>query len=271
MNGPVKLLLFVLIMISAGIAEAGGIGVGIHSGYGAIKYEHHTSFMGSDIKSESSQDVILFGVSGEYSFSELNNFYAGVTTDWAFGLKDNETTKNQGIQIQSNDMKIFSQFYDFRFGYKKSGRDYYYRLYMSGGWDGIDINRDKFVHQLYISTGNDIKEDISLWRAGGGAGFGYSLGDWALDGRVAYAYYISGEIKYSSLPQITFNTNGSCLDMGVGIARNITDKSGFYVGISYTLLELDESDIILNSSVRAIFPQSRVEILTGMVNINYSF
>jgi len=270
MNSFVKLLVFILIIVSAGIAEAGGAGVGIHSGYGVIKYEHHTSFMGSDIKSESSQDVILFGVSGEYSFSEPINFYAGVTTDWALGLKDNETTKDHGIQIQSNDMRTFSQFYDFRFGYKNSGRDYYYRLYVAGGWDGVHIKRDQFLQQKYPAEGVN-KEDISLWRAGAGAGFGYTLGNWALDGRIAYAYYLSGEVKFSSLPQNTFDTNGSCLDMGVGIVRKITEKTSFYVGVSYTLLELDESVIKHSNSVWAVFPQSRIEILTGVVNLNYSF
>ena len=270
MNGPVKFILFLLIMISAGIAEAGGAGVGIHSGYGVIKYEEHSSSMGSSIESESSQDVILLGVSGEYSFSELTNFYTGITTDWAFGLKDNETTTKDGIQIQSNDMKIFSQFYDFRFGYKNSGRDYYYRLYAAGGWDGIHIKRDEFALQGEIVPGG-IKEDFSLWRAGAGAGFGYTLGNWALDGRIAYAYYISGEVKNSSYPQYTFDTNGSCLDMGAGIARKITDKTSFYVGVSYTLLELDESEIIRSGLLQAVFPQSRTEILTGVVNLSYSF
>ena len=226
--------------------------------------------MGSPIESESSQDVILFGVSGEYSFSELINFYAGITTDWAFGLKDIETTKKDGIQIQSNDMKIFSQFYDFRFGYKNSARDYYYRLYVAGGWDGIHIKRDEFVLQGETVPGG-IKEDFSLWRTGVGAGFGYTLSNWALDGRIAYAYYISGEVKNGGMPQYTFDTNGNCLDMGVGVLRKITEKSGFYMGVSYTLLELDESEIIRSGLLEAVSPQSRTEILTGVVNLNYSF
>jgi hypothetical protein len=285
MNISVKYLVFLLIIVSAGIAEAGGAGVGIHSGYGVIEYDEHSVSMGSPIESESSQDVILFGVSGEYSFSEpINffgvsgeysfsepiNFYVGVTTDWAFGQKDNEITKDHGFQIQSNDMRIFSQFYDFRFGYKNSGRDYYYRIYVAGGWDGIHIKRDEFVFQSETVSGA-IKEDFSLWRAGAGAGFGYTLSNWALDGRIAYAYYVSGEIKNGSFPQHTFDTNGSCLDMGVGIARKITNKTSAYIGVSYTLLELDESEIIQNGLMQAVFPQSKTEILTGVVNLNYSF
>ncbi len=270
MNNTFKLLIFFLILISSGIGEAGSIGVGIHSGYGVIEYEERSSSWGSDLESKSSQNVVLFGVSGEYSFSELKNFYAGITTDWALGLKDNEVWEEDDIQIQTNDMRISAQFYDFRFGYKNIGKDYYYRLYVSGGWDGIHFKRDKFLKQGETVPGS-ITEDISLWRTGAGAGFGYSLGEWALDARIAYAYFPVGKVENSSLPQFTFETNGVCFDMGVGIARKIAEKTSFYIGGSYTLIELDESDKMRSGLLQAVYPKSRTEMIIGVVNLSYSF
>ncbi|MBI5674592.1 MAG: hypothetical protein HZC48_02030 [Nitrospirae bacterium] len=273
MNSNLKIIIFFiisLILIHAGCAYAGNFGMGFHGGYGVLKYEESTSALGGDLESESSQNVILFGVSGEYSFPNIRNFYADITTDWAVGLKDDEVWKENGVEIQSNDMRAFAQFYDFRFGYKNSFNDFYYRYYLSGGWDGMHFSRNKFIMQGELAS-ESITEDISLWRMGGGAGFGYKPGQWALDGRIAYAYYSAGKVENSSMPQFRFDTDGTCFDAGIGVARAINKNMSFYFGGSYTFIKLNESEIEQSGLTRAVFPESRTEIITGMANISYSF
>jgi len=273
MNNLLQKIIFIticLILIHAGCAYAGNFGMGLHGGYGVLKYGERTSALGSDLESESSQNVILFGVSGEYSFPNISNFYTGITTDWAVGLKDDEVWKENGLEVQTNDMRAFAQFYDFRLGYKNSSNNFYYRYYLSGGWDGMHFSRDKFVTQG-DPVSESITEDISLWRMGAGAGFGYKPGRWALDGRIAYAYYPVGKVDNSSLPQFRFDTNGTCFDVGIGAARAINKNMSFYFGGSYTFIKLSESEIEENSLIRAVFPESRTEIITGVANIAYSF
>jgi hypothetical protein len=242
----------------------------VHSGYGSIKYEEQSTAFGSNIESESSQDVILFGISGEYSFPGTNKFYTGITTDWAFGLKDEEKWRQDSTVNQSNDVRITAQFYDFRLGYKDSRDNLYYRLYVSGGWDGLHFKRDKFVWRG-IEVNDTVSEDIGLWRAGIGAGLGYKMDKWALDGRAAYSYYTVAEIDNSALPQFEFRTEGACIDFGIGAAREIFQNTGFYFGGSYTLIKLQESDVMRSGSLQAVFPESRTEIITGVVNLTYSF
>ena len=273
MNGIPKKIIFLLIaliLFYAGSVHAGNFGVGLHGGYGVLKYDERTSALGSDLESESSQNVILFGVSGEYTFPNISNFYTGITTDWAVGLKDDEVWKENGFEIQTNDIRAFEQFYDFRLGYKNSSNNFYYRYYLSGGWDGMHFSRDKFVTQVE-PVSETVTEDISLWRMGAGAGFGYKPGKWALDGRIAYAYYPVGKMENSSLPQFRFDTNGTCFDAGIGVARAINKNMSLYFGGSYTFIKLNESEIEENSLTRAVFPESRTEIITGMANLSYSF
>lgn len=270
MNCRIIFLIICLTLIQTGMANAGNFGMGVHAGYGVLNYEENTSALGSDIESDSSQNVILFGVSGEYTFPSMSNFYADVTTDWAVGLKDEEVWKENGFEIQTNDMRAFAQFYDFRLGYKDSFNNFYYRYYLSGGWDGMHFSRDKFVIQGE-PVSETVTEDISLWRMGAGAGFGYKPGKWALDGRIAYAYYPVGKVENSSLPQFRFDTDGTCFDAGIGAARAINKNMSFYFGGSYTFIKLNESDIEENSLTRAVFPESRTEIITGMANISYAF
>lgn len=264
------LCLFIFIFLCAeGSAETGSAGIGMHSGFGEMTYKEHSTALESDVQSESSQTVLLVGLSGEYSFSQPMNIYVGLTTDWAIGLEGNETTIIDRVEAQTNDLRLFVQFYDFRIGYKGSGERSYYRLYLSGGWDGFDLSRETFFPQG-VAAGES-EEEISLWRTGAGAGFGYKMSNWAIDGRIAYAYYVSGSVKNSSFPRFTFNTNGSCFDTGAGIAIELTDKTRSYIGISYTLLELDESGVVGDELYRAVFPKSRMEILTGVINLNYAF
>ncbi|MEF9476337.1 MAG: hypothetical protein L0958_06625 [Candidatus Mariimomonas ferrooxydans] len=105
----------------------------------------------------------------------------------------------------------------------------------------------------------------------GGISLGYKIGKWALDSRASYAYFPFAEINDSSLSAFTFDTNGTCLDAGLGIARMITKNMGFYAGGSYTLLTLDESDVMQRGSIKAVSPESEIEILLGIVNLTYAF
>lgn len=271
-NLPQKIIFLIisLILIHAGCAYAGNLGMGLHAGYGVLNYEESTSALGSDLESDSSQNVILFGVSGEYTFPNMSNFYADVTTDWAVGLKDEEIWKENGVEVQTNDMKAFAQFYDFRLGYKNGANNFYYRYYLSGGWDGMHFKRDKFIVQGE-SLSASVTEDISLWRMGAGAGLGYKQGKWALDGRIAYSYYPIANVENSSLPQFRFDTDGSCFDFGIGAARTISKNMGFYFGGSYTLIKLNESGIEEDGLTRAVFPESRTEIITAVANVTYAF
>ena len=248
---------------------AGNLGFGLHAGYGVIKFEEKETFFGNNFESASEQNVIIFGGSGEYSFKRYEKVYVGVTTDWAFGLEDTETQKQGGVEVQTNDMNLFGEFYDLRLGYKNSLDVFYYRLYVSGGWDGLHFERDGFVLQG-SRVNKTSTEDISLWRTGIGAGFGYKVGKWAVDGRVAYSYYPEGETKDSSLPQYRFDTEGTCLDAGVGIARSVTEGMNFYLGISYTLQKLRGKPTV-NSPFHSILWKSKLEILVGMLNLAYAF
>ncbi len=264
------LLVSTIIIFSSSASSAGNFGVGVHAGYGTLKYEESSSAFGTNVESKSSQKVALMGMSGEYTFQKLKNFYAGITTDWASGRGDTETWKENNIQTQTNDMEVFGQFYDLRFGYKNNSNDFNYRLYASGGWDGINFKRDKFIWRGSSAAGRST-EDFSLWRTGLGPGLGYKINKWALDARAAYSYYPKGTVENSSYSQFEFDTDGTCLDLGFGIARELTEKINFYIGGSYTLLKLDQSDIITEGSTRAVFPDSKMEILAGMVNLRYAF
>lgn len=258
------------IVFFAGIVDAGNFGAGVHSGYGILKYEEQTSAFGTKVESKSTQNVILFGVSGEYSFSKPKNLYVNITTDWVFGLQGNETWKENNTQIQATDIKIFEQFYDLRFGYKNSINNFHYRFYVSGGRDIFHFKRDKFIWRGTPLTGN-VTEDINLWRIGIGTGFGYKLDRWAIDGRLAYENYPVSKVNNSSLPQFTFDTNGTVLDMGFGMAYGITQNVNFYFGGSYSLLKFEQSDIMQSGSIQAVYPENKTEIILGMLNLTYAF
>ncbi|MBI5056786.1 MAG: hypothetical protein HZB61_09250 [Nitrospirae bacterium] len=259
--GP--LIIFSIILF-CNVANA-GTGIGTHAGYGAIKYEEETSSPGADHESTSTLSTILFGVSGEYSFSKQANFFTGLTTDWAIGLTDDETHKENGAKFQTNDLNIFGQFYDIRFGYKNGVGNLYYRMYVSGGWDGMRLKRSSVVEQDIEKPGTT-SQDISLWRTGGGFGMGYKFGDWALDGRAAYAYYPKGTVKKKNSSEIKFDTNGTCLDLGAGLANEITRNVNFYFGGSYTLIKLD--GVVKHGEV---LPDSKTQIIVGVANLTYAF
>jgi len=273
------ILLAVLVLLAKGFAYAGNFGLGVHTGYGVIKYEEFTTAVGAKIESESSLDTFLLGVSGEYSLKKYSNLYTAIVTDWAFGLEDNEKWKENNSVIQRNDISLFGQFYDLRFGYKNTLDRFYYRTYLSGGWDGIHFRRKNFVVNDIAQPTDAITEDFSLWRIGAGLGFGYKFGVWAFDGRAAYSYYFDGEVRNSSHEGLVFDTNGTCLDIGLGIAREITKNINLYAGGSYTQMDLDESEvnrevtqhgnIITRQDI--VFPDSRTRILAGVINLTYAF
>lgn len=281
MKKIIFLLIIFLIIFFAGNVNAGNFGIGVHSGYGVIKYKEQSSAFGNKFESESTQNLVIVGVSGEYSFClkdcspQANppgrkNFYVNITTDWIFGLEGVERWKENTSQIQTTDMRIFGQFYDFRFGYKNSLNNFYHSFYVSGGRDALHFRRDKSVWRGTSVTGS-VTEDISLWRTGMGTGFRYKIGKWDLNARLAYAYYPVGKVENSSLPQFIFNTNGTVLDTGLGIARKIAHNVNFYFGGSYTLLKLKQSDIMQSGSIQAVYPESKTEIMLGMVNLTYAF
>jgi len=261
MAGCRVLLIFFIVSVSYSTALGAGFGIGAHGGYGIIKFEEKETYLGDNFDSESRQNVILLGVSGEYSLQKPDNFYVGITTDWAFGLKDEETWRQHDVLIRINDIRISGQFYDLRLGYKNSLNNFYYRLYISGGWDGLRLQREK-----WDGVTGTINEDISLWRTGAGFGLVYKPGKWALDGRIAYSYYPEGKTEDSSLPQFTFDTNGTCLDFGFGATREIVKNMNFYLGGSYTLQKLKGDE-----ASQAIFWKSTLEILVGMVNMTFAF
>ena len=266
----ISISLLITFALLSGQCHAGNSGMGVHWGYGVIKYEEETSVFGTEVDSESTLNTMLFGISGEYSFKRPEHFFAAIVTDWTVGVKDKEDWKFNDIQLQSGDMNINGQFYDVRFGYKNGNEKFYYRMHVSGGWDGLRIERKNYVWRGVPISGNSV-EDISLWRVGAGTGMGYKLGSWALDGRIAYSYHVKGRVENSVLSGVTFKTTGNCLDGGVGLARQIADNTGFYFGISYSLFRLDESDIEHSRGTSVIYPASRTEMKVGVFNLTHSF
>jgi len=270
MNKIICILFLLAFAFLTGLSHANNVGIGVHGGYGVIKYEEESSAFGTDVDSESTFNTFLFGISGEYSFKKPDNFFAAIVTDWTVGVEDREDWKFNDVQVQSGDMKMDGQFYDARFGYKNGNEKFYYRMHVSGGWDGLRFKRNNYVWRGIPISGNST-EDISLWRVGGGTGMGYKLGSWALDGRIAYSYHVRGRVENSALSDVTFKTNGTCLDGGVGAARQIADNTGFYFGISYSLFKLDESDIEQSRGTSVIYPATRTEMIVGVFNLTHSF
>ncbi len=270
MKAHVLLIVASAVFLMAVRVEAAGFGIGVHSGYGSIIYEEETSALGNEIDSEAVLDTVLFGISAEYSFTEQGTLFTGIVTDWALGLEDSETWETDKVTTQTNELEVFGQFYDLRVGYKDTIGRLYYRIYASGGWDGIHFRRDKFVSGG-TPVGGTVTEDFSLWRIGGGAAIGYRFGKWALDGRAAYAYYPDAEVKNSSLPHMKFDTSGTCLDFGLGLARELPGKMSLYLGGTYTGIRLRESDIKRDGLLQAVFPDSSTRLTAGVVNLTYAF
>ena len=58
---------------------------------------------------------------------------------------------------------------------------------------------------------------------------------------------------------------------GIGVARQIAEKTGFYFGISYSLFRLDESDIENSGGTPVFYPSSETEMILGVFNLTHSF
>ncbi len=263
------LTLLSLIILFPGNAGAGNFGMGVHSGYGVIRHSGQTSLSGDEYRSYSSQDMVIFGVSAEYSFSGPENLYANITTDWVAGREGTETWKRNDARVRTTGMRLFAQFYDFRIGCKNSMNNFYYSFYVSGGWDGMRFERDGYVWRGIPLAGG--VENMHLWRTGAGTGAGYRAGKWAVDWRFAYAWYPAVRVQNSSLPRFAFNTNGTVLDTGLGLARQVYRDVNFYFGGSYSLFDINGSGIIQKDSIRAVYPGSRIEIIAGMLNLTFAF
>jgi len=258
------LLMLLIIVFSTGRSYAENIALDVHSGYGILKFTEREDFHGDDFESDFRNGATLLGLSGEYSFPKHDKLYAGVNADWTFGLKDRETWDMNGTRVQTNDMNAFMQFYDLKFGYKDNDDNFYYRLYASGGWDGLRFKREDAVFQG--NQVSDSTEDISLWKIGAGTVLGYQKDKWSLDGELAYSYYLDGETEDSSLPDTEFDTKGSRLNVDIGVTREITKNISLSIGGVYTFQKLKG-----DTSETDISWKSKLEILAGMVKLAYIF
>jgi hypothetical protein len=162
-------------------------------------------------------------------------------------------------------MKVSIQFYDLRVRYKNQKDNFYYRLYMSGGWDGLRFKRDEYVWQGSPLDKTSI-EEISLWKVGTGAGIGFKKDKRSLEGRMSYSYYVDGETEDSSLPSVTFDTEGSRLNITLGLLREITKDLGIYFGGDYILQKLKG-----NTSDDDISWRTKFQILSGIIKLIYAF
>jgi len=157
--------------------------------------------------------------------------------------------------------------------------NFYYRIYGSFGWDGIYFRRKNFKRNGVTTSDDVIAEEFTLWRGGGGLSMGYTIDKWALDGRAAYSHYFDGDIRNSSQDGVEFAAKGTCLDFGAGMAYQITERMNLYGGVSYTYIKLDESEVDRNVTrsgnmikiTQVVFPESRTQILAGVVNLTVGF
>lgn len=273
-------LLAIILFAGQVSADTTGIGFGLHAGYGVTTYEENTDAFGRDTESKATLDTVIVGGSLEYSLPVPEHFYLGGVADILFGLEDVETWREDDMKVQMNDISIDPGiFLDGRLGYKNSVGNFYYRVYGSFGWDGIYFRRKNFKRNGVTTSDDVITEDFTLWRGGGGLNIGYAFDTWAIDGRAAFAHYFDGEIRNSSLDGIVFEAKGTCLDFGTGIAFDVTERMKVYGGVSYTYIKLDESEVeqdviqlgnVINTT-QAVFPDSRTQILAGVVNLTFAF
>jgi len=239
--------------------HAADMSIDVQAGYGVLKFEEHEDYRGDVFVTDSDYKAILLGLSGEYSFAGHGNIYTGINADWAFGLKDREIWYRNDTEVQQNDMELSMQFYDLRIGYKNRNGNLYYRLYISGGWDGLTFTRNKYVWLGNALTKLSV-EDMSLWKAGIGTGIGFRKNKWFLDGSLAYSYYPYGETVDSSLSDTTFDTDGYRLNIDLGLTRKINDSLDVHAGGNYMLQKLNGDTW-----------RTKMQISAGVVNLRYGF
>lgn len=260
-----------LLLILSGIivltqtSFADNLSIDVRSGYGILKFEEKENYHGDDFDSEFKHNVILLGVSGEYTLPENKHFYAEINIDWAFGLKDRETLRQNGEEVQKNEMRVSLQFYGLRLGYKDIKDNFYYRFYIRGGWDGLRFKRENYVWRGVPIEKSSI-EEISLWVIGAGMRLGVNKDRWSLDGKLSYFYYPNGETEDSSIPHVTFDTNGSRLNIDIGLTREIMNNLNLYFGGNYILQRLKGNTVSEDISWKA-----KLQILAGVINLRYIF
>ncbi len=260
------LILVLIIICLVNYAEAGRVEIGERFGYGVLKYEESSSPGGQELESEATLRTFLLGLSGEYVFSGQENLFMGANTEWTWGTENKEIWDINGVEAQKNELRIFGQSYDVRLGYKNSHQGFSYKFYITGGWDGIHFERDNFILQG-TTRRNEVTEDFSLWRTGGGLALGYKLGRWSLDGSAAYFFYPEGEGKNSSLRNVEYDTEGERLDAAVGMTRELIENLYVNFSVGYTLLDLEinETENIVDQT------DSKMQIGVGVIKLTYSF
>lgn len=259
------LIATIVILFLSPIAHASRLSIDVHSGYGILRFEEKEYNRGDKFESEFKHKAILLGLSGEYILSEGGNIYTGINADWAFGLKDREELRRDGVKVQENDMRLSMQFYELRIGYRNQRGILYYRFYLSGGWDGMRFKRDEYIWQGSPLDKVSI-EEISLWKVGAGADIGFRKDKWFLEGRFEYFYYPEGETEDSTLPNVTFDTEGSHFNIALGLTHEFTKDLGIYFGGDYILQKLKG-----NTSDDDISWRTKLQILTGKIKLIYAF
>ncbi len=265
-----------IIIIPSLSVNAGTFETGAQAGYGVIQYNEETESLGPEIDSDADLHTILLGASAEYSFDRPSHIFAAFIADWAVGLEDEEQWEHDDVTVQTNDMSIFGQFYEGRIGFQNNVESFYYSAYLSGGWDGMHFRRKNFVVNDVSLSSDVIVETFSLWKAGGGMSAGYALNQWAVEGRAAYSYYLDGDVRNTDNDGIWFDTNGSRVDLGLDISQQLTERISFSAGAEYTLILLDESEVVPDITdtgrpIITIFPKSRTQILAAVVKLTYGF
>ena len=267
MHKSVLLCLLALIISYAEPADAGSFEADVHSGYGQMKYKEATSAFGDDIVSEAVLDTVLVGTSIAYMFSGDSNIFGTLNVDWALGTADKESWTSNGQEVQVNDLEVLGQFYDFRLGFKKASGHFQYEIYLSSGWDGFRFVRHNFNSDENTFNGI-VAEDFSLWKAGGGAAFKYKPDGWDMTARMGTFYYPDGAINNSSWGGHIFSTEGVSIDAEAGVEKVFSNNAGLYFGGRYKTVRLNESAVLDHDEENVIFPESRTELLMGIIKLS---
>ncbi|GBE04486.1 hypothetical protein BMS3Abin10_00102 [bacterium BMS3Abin10] len=251
----------VFFTLIAGHAKAEVFTVEGHIGYGSLDYEEENS----GIEGESEHNILLLGISGEYSITDA--IYAGLYADWGFADDDTE----EWSVAQTNDLDVFVQYYDLRLGYKSRIDDFQWKVYISGGWDGLNVDKDNYVVNGLPLAFPAVEQDLSLWRVGGGLSARLMIDRFAVDGLFAYSRYIEGDGEISTMQNIDLDAEGNRWDGEVGVSYEIVDNLSVRLGGQYTFIDLSESDAVTGPGWFTIFPRVEVQTISGNLGVNYSF